>query len=74
MNNNEESVTTSRNVVPPRVTALPIGLYEFHGLIYELYQGGRPHQPMLIRWERLKTVTVTREEKGPVDVHINQGR
>lgn len=57
----------------PRI-GLPIALYESNGLIFELYQGSQPYQPLLIRWERLKTVTVTREDNAPSNVHINQGR
>jgi len=71
---NEGPTTNSTSVVPAHVIALPIALYESNGLIYELYQGGQPYQPVVIRWERLTTVTVTREEKGAADVHINQGR
>ena len=71
---NEQPTTSSTTVVPPDVIALPIALYESNGLIYELYQGGQRYHPWVIRWERLKTVTVTREGNGAVDVHVNQGR
>jgi hypothetical protein len=71
---NEGPMSGSANVAPAHVIALPIALYESNGLIYELYQGGQPYQAVVIRWERLKTVTVTREENGAADVHINQGR
>ena len=71
---NEQPTTSSTNVVSFHVVALPIALYESNGLIYELYQGGQPYQPMVIRWERLKTVTVTREGNGTADVHIKQGQ
>ena len=71
---NEDPATSSTDVVPHHVMALPIALYETNGLIYELHQGGQPYQPVVIRWARLKTVTVTREEGGAADVHINQAR
>lgn len=70
----EGPTTNSTNVVPAHAMALPIALYESNGLIYELYRGGQPYQPVVIRWERLKTVTVTREDMDAADVHINQGR
>jgi hypothetical protein len=58
---------------PAQLFPLPIALYESNGLIFELYQGGQPYQPVVIRWERLKTVTVTRND-GAFNVEINQGR
>jgi hypothetical protein len=55
----------------PSLSTLPIALYESHGLIFELYQGGQPSQRVVIRWERLKTVTVTRENRHFI-VDINE--
>lgn len=52
---------------------LPVALYESNGVIFELYRGGRRYEPIVILWERLKTVTITRHE-GVFDVDINQGR
>lgn len=71
---NEQPTTSSTTVVPSDVVALPIAIYELNGLIYQLYQGGQPYQPWLIHWQRLKTVTITREGNSAVDVHVNQGR
>jgi hypothetical protein len=53
------------------VSTLPIALYESHGLIFELYQGGQPSHRVAIRWERLKSVTVTRENRD-FTVEINE--
>jgi hypothetical protein len=39
-----------------QVIPLPIALYESNGLLFELYDGGQPNQPMVIRWERLQPV------------------
>lgn len=69
----KETPVSTCDVQPVPVFPLPIALYESNGLIFELYRGGQPYQPVLIRWERLKTVTVTRNECG-FDVTINQGR
>jgi hypothetical protein len=69
--NGEQPLTNPPTTAP--VIRLPIGLYESNGLIFELYRGGQPYSPVMIRWERLKTVTVTREDCAS-DIHINQGR
>lgn len=53
------------------VSNLPIALYESHGLIFELYEGGQPSHRVVIRWERLKSITVTRENRD-FTVDINQ--
>ena len=42
---NEDPATSSTDVVPHHVMALPIALYETNGLIYELHQGGQPYHP-----------------------------
>ena len=49
-----ESLPTSSACSPVR--AIPIALYESNGLIFELYDGGQPYQPMVIFWERLQPV------------------
>ena len=51
-----ESLPTSSACSPVRVIPLPIALYESNGLIFELYEGGQPYQPMVILWERLQPV------------------
>lgn len=51
----EESVTSLRPVIP-----LPSALYCSNGLLFELYDGGRPCRRHHIVWERLKTM----EEQG----------
>lgn len=33
-----------------------IALYESNGFLFELYDGGQPYQPIVIRWERLQPV------------------
>ena len=44
-----------RNETPHRdfVAGVPVRLYESNGTIFELYGGGQPYQPMVIRWEHL---------------------
>ena len=72
--NSENSVTnSSRNPSVP-VAPLPHSLDESNGTIFEVYPGGKTYQPTAMHWERLKTVTVTREDQCSVEVHINQGR
>lgn len=39
-----------------RADPLPVALYESNGLLFELYDGGQPSQPMVIRWEQLQPV------------------
>lgn len=39
------------------VTPLPYALYISDGLIFELYNGGRPRQAVLIQWERLEPIS-----------------
>jgi hypothetical protein len=45
-----------------RVTPLPMALYVSGDLIFELYNGGQPYRPMVIRWERLKAKLPTTEQ------------
>ena len=65
---NEKSSSHPANAT---VSTLPIALYESHGLIFELYEGGQPSRRVAIRWERLKSVTVTRENRD-FTVEINE--
>jgi len=51
-----ESLPAGNECPPVRVTPLPIALYESNGLLFELYDGGQPFEPTVIRWERLKPV------------------
>jgi hypothetical protein len=67
---NEKS---SRQPCNPSLSTLPIALYESHGLIFELYEGGQPSHRFVIRWERLKSVKVTRENRD-FTLAINQRR
>ena len=67
---NEKSSSHLGNV---RVSALPIALYESHGLIFELYEGRQPRHRVAIRWKRLKSVTVTRENRDfTVEIYERQ--
>lgn len=44
------------------VIPLPVALYISDDLIFELYDGGRPHRQFVIHWERLRpTVPITEE-------------
>ncbi len=47
--NGEESLTSPPDVPRAPVIQLPIGLYESNGLIFELYRGGQPYSPVVIR-------------------------
>lgn len=51
-----ESLPTLSERPPARVIPLPIALYQSNGLLFELYDGRLPYQPMVIRWERLQPV------------------
>ena len=50
--------------LPSRISVipLPVALYVSEGLIFELYDGGKPHQQFVIRWERLQPTVVFEEE------------
>jgi len=39
---------------PPPVVSLPYALYDSHGLLFELYQGGQPLKLHEISWVRLE--------------------
>ena len=54
------------------VMPLPVALYESNGVIFELYCGGQPDKPSLIRWERLKTFAVSREGDLTFHVRVSQ--
>ena len=58
----------------PAVIPLPCALYESNGVIFELYRGGRPYRLPVIRWERLKTFTVSREGGLTFTVRVSQAR
>ena len=68
----DESATGSPHVPFWHVNTLPIALYELNGNIYEVYQGGQARQFVRIRWERLKTITVTRANAA-LKVQVSQG-
>lgn len=46
-----ESLLSGFPVIP-----LPVALYVSNGLIFELYDGGRPNRKFVVRWERLKPI------------------
>jgi hypothetical protein len=52
-----DRVPSSIPVIP-----LPVALYVSDGLIFELYDGGQPHQNFVIRWERLRPTVPDAEE------------
>lgn len=63
------------NFSPPpgkAVQPLPIALYESNGVIFELYRGGQPDDPSVIRWERLKTFAVSRGDDLTFHVRVSQ--
>lgn len=51
-----ESLPTLSDFPAVRVIPLPIALYESNGLLFELYDGGQPYQPIVIRWKRVQPV------------------
>jgi hypothetical protein len=51
-----ESLPTANECTAVQVIPFPVALYESNGLLFELYDGGQPYQPAVIRWERLKPV------------------
>ena len=69
--NSDNSVTRSA-AIAPAIIPLPLALYESNGVIFELYQGGRPFETRVIRWERLKTFAVTREGDLTFHVRVSQ--
>ena len=50
------SLSSERNARRDSVVRLPVRLYESNGTIFELYDGGRPYQQLVIRWERLESL------------------
>ena len=67
----ETKDSASFNQASKPIVALPVALYESNGVIFELYEGGQNYKPQVIRWERLKTVSVTRHD-CEFSVDINQ--
>ena len=67
----DNSVTRSA-AISPAIIPLPLALYEYNGVIFELYQGGRAYQTRVIRWERLKTFEVSREGDLTFHVRVSQ--
>lgn len=69
--NSDNSVThvttTYAGMIP-----LPLALYESNGVIFELYRGGRAYEPRSIRWERLKTFEIQREDGLTFHVRLSQ--
>ena len=68
----ENSVSTPHEAPAVRVIPLPYALYESDGLIFGLYDGGQPYQPALIRWEKLKPVTVVRKDVCNQQVNVEE--
>lgn len=68
----KEKSVSSLTVPPTPVFPFPVALYEWNGLIFELYRGGQPYQPALIHWQRVKTVIVPRHNSA-FNVEVNQG-
>lgn len=62
---------SAKSLARKTVFPFPIALYESKGVIFELFDGGQPYQNHVIRWERLKTVAVTRND-CEFSVDINQ--
>lgn len=63
---------SASNIHPRKpIITLPVALYESNGVIFELYEGGQDYKPQFIRWERLRTVSVTRHD-CEFSVDINQ--
>ena len=50
------SLSSERNARRETVVRLPVRLYESKGTTFELYDGGQPYQPMVIRWEHLQSI------------------
>ena len=51
-----ESLPAANERRAVRATPLPVALYESNGLLFELFDGGQPSLPMVIRWERLMPI------------------
>ena len=54
--NSLSSERNSNNARRASVIRVPVRIYESKGTIFELYDGGQPYQPMVIRWERLTSI------------------
>ena len=52
----QNSLSAEQNACRDFVVRVPVRLYESKGTIFELYDGGRPYQPMSIRWEHLESI------------------
>jgi hypothetical protein len=52
----EESATSQESAGQKPCYPLPIGLYDYSGLLFELYQGGKQPVRHCIFWSRIRPV------------------
>jgi hypothetical protein len=52
----QNSLSPERKACREAVVRLPVRLYESKGAIFELYDGGQPHRPTTIRWQRIESI------------------
>jgi hypothetical protein len=67
-----DSAVTCTTATSPAIVPLPLALYESHGVIFELYQGGHAYKARVICWERLKTFELSREGDLIFHVRVSQ--
>ena len=56
IDHNPLSPARSSSAQRPLVVGLPVRIYHSRGVIFELYDGGQPHRPTAIRWERIESI------------------
>lgn len=59
---NSSAHPPSTSTSSQHVTPLPYALYESHGLLFELYDGGQPQRRHEVQWVRLKPSVVPKPE------------
>jgi hypothetical protein len=61
------SLSSERKARAEAVVQLPVRLYASRGTIFELYDGGQPHRPTTIRWQRIESIEGMNSE--PPELH-----
>jgi hypothetical protein len=63
----EQPTASQQNAGQKGCWPLPIALYDYSGLLFELYQGGQPPARHFISWSRLQPMPPA---SGEPDKHI----
>ncbi len=52
----QDSLSAQPKGSPQRIDPRPARIYHSNGIIFELYDGGRPYRRTMVRWEHLESL------------------